>query len=145
MRPQQTREKNPYHKPPEKPSLGEDWAHREGEELGYQRMYGEYGSNARGWVDRPHEKTWPHREHHAGIPPKKYQRSDESIMDHIADVLTYSPDVDATEVTIAVKDGNVILSGTVPERGMIYLVDELLDEVHGIKDFDNHLKVAKKS
>jgi len=141
MRPHERREKLPTEV---------DWASREGEELGYQKMYGEYGSNARGWVDRPHAGNWARRDDYSGsyetypdysgIAPRSYQRSDESLLEAISEALTWSPDVDATDITIAVKNGDVILSGTVPDRTMIYIVDELLEEIYGIKNIDNHIK-----
>ena len=152
MRAQQTREKNPYGKPTAEPKVSAPWGDREGYELGYQRTYGEYGSNARGWNDKPHARNWAHRDNstetypdYSGVGPKNYRRSDESILEHIASMLTWSPDVDASELTIAVKDGNVIIAGTVPDRSMIYLVDDLMDEVHGVQNFDNHVKLAKNT
>jgi osmotically-inducible protein OsmY len=150
MRPQETREKNPYHHRPEDRRAEPPWENREGDELGYQKTYGEYSSNARGWVDRPHPRAATHREaysetypDYSGVGPKNYLRPDENILDHVVELLTWSPDVDASDITIAVKDGIVILAGTVPDRWMIYRVDELMEEVHGVKNFDNHLKLAK--
>lgn len=150
MRPRVIRERNPYHQDPRDRRVGAPWGVREGDELGYQRAYGEYGSNARGWADRPHARHWAHRdnytetyEDYSGIAPKGYQRPDEIILEHIADRLTWSPAVDATEISISVKDGNVVVAGTVPERSMIYIVDELVESVRGVKDFENHLKVQR--
>lgn len=148
MRPYETREKNPYNRRRRDPDSREDldWANREGNELGYQRTYGEYGSEGRGWVDEPHERNWAHRgEDYTGVRPKKYQRSDMSILDQIGELITWSPDVDGSEITIAVKDGNVIVAGTVPTRMMIYIVDDLVESVGGVKEYDNHLKVQRTS
>jgi len=139
MRPQTTREKNPYHRDIRDRRWGADWENREGDELGYQKTYGEYGSDQRGWVDEPHP-TKHVRHGHAGVAPRRFKRSDEMILDHVAEALTWSPDVDARDITIAVRDGDVILSGTVPERDMIFIVDEIMESVHGIRNFDNHLK-----
>lgn len=153
MRASETREKNPYNRSRRDPKSRDQnmsWGNRDGDELGYQKTYGEYGSNARGWVDKPHAKNWARREEYhetyadySGIGPKSYQRSDESLLEHISEALTWSPEVDASEITIAVKNGDVILSGTVPEREMIYLVDELMEEIHGIKNIDNHIKLER--
>lgn len=152
MRAQQTREKNPYNRQQADRRQGAPWGDREGDELGYQKTYGEYGSNARGWVDKPHARNWAHRDNYtesypdySGVGPKNYRRSDESILEHVASLLTWSPDVDASELTIAVKDGNVIIAGTVPDRSMIYLVDDLMEGVHGVKNFDNHVKLSRET
>lgn len=49
----------------------------------------------------------------AGRGPKGYQRSDERIREDISDRLTEAPDVDASDITVAVSSREVILTGTV--------------------------------
>jgi osmotically-inducible protein OsmY len=134
------REKNPLHASDKSAGVQYDrslvspaWGSRLGNEAGYNRTYGDYGSAARGWVDRPHE----------GKGPKGYQRLDESIRAEICETLTRDPDVDASAIEVEVKAGDVLLTGTVPERRMRYWTEEIVDGVFGVKDIENQIKVQE--
>lgn len=134
------REKNPLHADDQSAAVEYDkslvspaWGSKEGNEEGYNRTYGVYGSVARGWVNRPHR----------GKGPKNYQRTDESIRDELVRVLTEDPDIDASEVEAEVKEGDVFLTGTVPERKMRYWVEEAIYKIRGVNDVNNQIKVKK--
>jgi osmotically-inducible protein OsmY len=74
--------------------------------------------------------------------PKGYRRSDERIADDICQRLSVSPEIDASEVTLHVHDGEVTLEGTVPQRYMKHAIDDLAVDCPGVKDVNNRIRVA---
>ena len=75
--------------------------------------------------------------------PKGYQRSDERLKEDISErLMSMGHYVDASEVSIEVKDGNVTLEGTVPERRMKHAIEDVADECMGVKDIDNRIRVS---
>jgi hypothetical protein len=53
------------------------------------------------------------------------------------------PYVDASEVTIEVKNGNVTLEGTVTERRMKHEIEDIAESCMGVKDIDNKIRVSR--
>jgi hypothetical protein len=78
-----------------------------------------------------------------GFGPKNYRRSDERVTEEINDRLYRHPEIDASDVDVTVKEGDVTLSGTVDSRRAKYLAEELCDQVMGVKDVNNQLRVRK--
>jgi hypothetical protein len=60
-------------------------------------------------------------------------------------MLTHDHDIDATNIEIQVRDGEVILSGHVTERGMKRSAEEVAERVSGVKDVQNQIKVQSES
>ncbi len=77
----------------------------------------------------------------SGKGPKNYVRSDERIHEDVCEHLTHHPYVDASDIEVAVKDGEVTLSGTVDGRMVKRAAEEACDHVRGVKDIHNHLRV----
>ena len=77
----------------------------------------------------------------SGRGPRGYARSDDRIRDEICDLLTADPDVDATEITVLVQQGEVTLSGTVGDRRQKRAAEDLADGVPGVGQVHNHLRV----
>jgi hypothetical protein len=75
-----------------------------------------------------------------GRGPKSYRRSDERIREDINEELTRNPNVDATEVEVSVKDGEVTLTGTVENRHDKREAEECAYRVSGVRDVHNHLR-----
>ena len=80
---------------------------------------------------------------HAGRGPKNYQRSDERITDEVCERLTRDPEVDATNIEITVQSGLVTLSGTVTDRQSKRAAEDLANDVWGVKDVQNQIKVQR--
>jgi hypothetical protein len=78
-----------------------------------------------------------------GRAPRGYQRSDERIKEDICDRLMHSW-VDAENVEIEVKQGEVTLSGTVDERRMKRMIEDICDDVLGVKDVQNRIRVGQQ-
>jgi osmotically-inducible protein OsmY len=79
-----------------------------------------------------------------GKGPKGFTRSDERLKEVICESLTDDNDVDASEISVDVKDGKVTLTGTVSERRQKYLIEESVEETGGVKEVDNQLRVRKE-
>lgn len=79
----------------------------------------------------------------AGRGPKGYTRTDDRIREDVCDRLSLDDDVDATEIEVQVKDGEVTLEGSVETRRMKHQAEDLAEAVTGVKDVHNHLRVLK--
>lgn len=78
-----------------------------------------------------------------GKGPKNWVRSDARIRDEVCELLANDPEIDATDIEVTVKDGEVTLSGTVDDRHTKRLAEHVLDDVLGVKDVHNQLRVAR--
>jgi BON domain-containing protein len=78
-----------------------------------------------------------------GRGPKGYRRSDERIREEISDRLMIHPDIDASDVEVAVAGGIVTLTGTTEDRHEKRLAEYLVESVAGVDDVENHLKVRR--
>ena len=78
-----------------------------------------------------------------GVGPRNYQRSDQRIMEDINDRLNDHPYIDASDVQVKVKEGEVILEGTVDSRWAKHHVEDIADEVSGVKDVENRIHIKK--
>jgi osmotically-inducible protein OsmY len=82
---------------------------------------------------------------HRGRGPKDYTRSDERIREDANDRLTDDWRVDASNVTITVKDAEVTLDGTVASREAKRRAEDVVDNVSGVKHVQNNLRVQDMS
>jgi osmotically-inducible protein OsmY len=69
------------------------------------------------------------------------ERSDERLRDEVCDRLMEHGQLDASEVDVQVRNGEVTLSGTVPERSMKRLAEDAAESVMGVRDVMNQLRV----
>src|SRR5690606_2365015 len=75
--------------------------------------------------------------------PRNYRRSDERIQEDICEQIVARDDLDASQVEIETKDGNVTLTGEVPERRMRYAIEDIAAESFGVRDVDNRIRVRR--
>ncbi len=99
--------------------------------------YGGFGSYGGGMG------TYAQRGQFAGRGPKNWQRSDERIKDDVSERLSDHPDIDASEIEVMVKSAEVTLSGTVDHRGAKRLAEDIAQNVSGVKDVHNQIRVEK--
>lgn len=78
-----------------------------------------------------------------GRGPKGYERSDERLREIICERLTDEPSVDASDVSIDVKDKIVKLTGSVSDRRTKYEIEDLVERCGGVKDIDNQVRVRR--
>lgn len=81
---------------------------------------------------------------HAGRGPKSYQRSDDRIKEDINERLTQHADVDATEIDVEIKQGEVTLRGTVENRHEKRIAEDIAENVFGVKDVKNEIRVQSR-
>lgn len=60
----------------------------------------------------------------------------------VIDDLTFDPDVDASDITVEDKDGEVVLGGSVPSYPQYIEAAAVARRVAGVKDVHNYLEVA---
>jgi osmotically-inducible protein OsmY len=77
---------------------------------------------------------------HRGKGPMNFTRSDERIREQICELLSDDEHVDATHVEVTVKGGEVTLTGTVEDRQMKRMAEDLAERASGVKDIHNQLK-----
>lgn len=105
-------------------------------ELGQEQEVGGFGAyHQGGWLGRsdlPRERKGP----------KHYERSDERIREFICERLAQYQSLDVSEVSVEVDGGCVALEGTVPERRMKHLIEDVAAGCWGVKDVENRIRVA---
>ncbi|WP_407935841.1 BON domain-containing protein [Cupriavidus necator] len=78
------------------------------------------------------------------VGPRNYQRTDERILEDLCEQLTRNARLDLNEVEVRVDQGVVTLEGSVPERQQKYRIEDIADEVYGVQEVANHLRVPRR-
>lgn len=78
---------------------------------------------------------------YAGRGPKGYQRSDERLKEQVSDHLMDDDEIDASEITVEVKDGEATLTGTVSSRDEKRAAEQCVEAVSGVREVINQLRV----
>jgi osmotically-inducible protein OsmY len=126
----------------------------------YRPTRGEYGRsrgydrNRRDWFDRAGDEvmSWfgdedaarRRRMDHSGRGPQNYTRSDDRIREDVNDSLTDDWGVDASNVNVTVSNGEVTLDGTVATRLQKRRAEDCAEEVSGVKNVQNNLRVQDR-
>jgi osmotically-inducible protein OsmY len=76
--------------------------------------------------------------------PKGYKRSDDRIREDICDQLSQQSQLDPGEIEVSVSGGEVTLSGSVPERYMKWQAEQVIDNVSGVNEIHNQLRVQRQ-
>jgi osmotically-inducible protein OsmY len=79
-----------------------------------------------------------------GRGPKGYRRSDERVREDVCECLTEDDRVDATNIEVQVKDCEVTLMGTVNSREEKRRAEDLIDDLPGVRDVTNNLRVVNE-
>jgi len=79
----------------------------------------------------------------SGRGPKGYQRSDERIKEQLSDRLMDDDNIDASEISIEVKNGEATLTGTVSSREEKRAAEELAERSPGVREVQNLLRVTR--
>ena len=83
------------------------------------------------------------RPHFVGRGPKGYQRSDERIREEVCDCMTEDPMLDASDIEVDVKQGEVVLCGTVSSREQKRRAEDVAERIIGVRDVTNQLRVTR--
>jgi hypothetical protein len=77
---------------------------------------------------------------HAGKGPKGYRRSDERVLEDACQTLERHPRIDASEISVTVDGGVIVLSGTVDSRETKRLAEQAVEDLPGVRDVRNELR-----
>ena len=77
---------------------------------------------------------------HRGKGPQGYTRSDERIKEQVSEALSDDDQIDATHIEVVVKNGEVILTGTVEDRRQKRLAEDCIEHLPGVRDVQNQLR-----
>ncbi|HYC83879.1 MAG TPA: BON domain-containing protein [Chryseosolibacter sp.] len=78
---------------------------------------------------------------HRGKGPRNYKRPDSRIKEIVCDMYCDHPYLDASNIEVEVKDSEVILSGSVDDRFAKRLAGHLAEEVSGVVNVENRIRV----
>ena len=80
---------------------------------------------------------------YTGYGPRGYRRTDERIQEDICDRLTQHAQIDASDIEVAVLEGEVTLTGTVEDRRIKRMVEANVEMIPGVVDIHNQLRLRK--
>jgi osmotically-inducible protein OsmY len=81
---------------------------------------------------------------HRGKGPKNYRRSDERIREEIQDRLTDDEHIDASNIEVEVKAGEITLMGLVDQRSSKRRAEDIAESISGVTHVENRLKVQPR-
>lgn len=124
-----------------------------GSSFGSMGSMGSFGSS--GYAGRQREDSWGgsragsssmmERESYRGRGPKGYQRADQRIQEDLQERLTDDGDIDANDIEVSVKEGEITLNGTVSERSMKRRAEDLAEAISGSRHVQNNLRVKREN
>jgi osmotically-inducible protein OsmY len=79
---------------------------------------------------------------YVGRGPRNWRRTDTQIRDEVCSALERDGDVDASGMDVEVANGEVTLLGSVPDRRMRRLAEDVAAACAGVHDVHNRLRVA---
>ena len=82
---------------------------------------------------------------HRGKGPQGYKRSDERVREAVCEALTENHEVDATNIDVNVREGEVTLSGTVEDRWQKRAAEDAVGDLPGVRDLHNQIRIADRS
>jgi len=96
-----------------------------------------FGDTSRyGWQSPPYAGP-----NYVGRGPRGYQRTDERIREEVCDRLTEDPRIDASDIEVHMKGGELTLSGSVRTREEKRFTEDLVERITGVREVNNHLRV----
>lgn len=87
------------------------------------------------------ESQYQTQKNFTGKGPKGYRRQDATIHEEVCEALKMDPYVDASDIEVEVQEGVVTLRGTVPSRENKRLAEQCIEDLHGVEDVYNLLRI----
>ena len=109
-----------------------------------QRYHGFSEREPGGFVDRLLQR-WPDLPDYSGRGPRNHTRSDARIEEDVAQRLTDSNALDASDIDLTVQNGVVVLDGSVGDRQDKRLAEDLAESVRGVRGVQNNLRLQRTS
>jgi osmotically-inducible protein OsmY len=121
--------------------------------------YNNRGNDSRNWWDKTKDEVsgWFGDENaqqrrnvdqmndHRGKGPKGYTRTDERIKEDVHERLTEDGQIDASDIEVDVKSGEVFLKGTVKNRQEKRRAEDIIENISGVKNVENHIKLQQEN
>ena len=79
---------------------------------------------------------------HRGKGPKLLHHTDTRIIEEINERLTDDPDLDASQIVVAVADGEVTLDGSVTTKADKRLAEDIAESARGVLEVRNNLRIG---
>lgn len=108
-----------------------------GEPFDLQEDFG--GAPSRGWQQYGRQSA---RGRFSGLGPKGWKRSDERVLEDVQQALEDHGEIDASEIEVKCQNGEIVLSGSVCDRRTKRLAEDAAEDVTGVKDVRNELRVT---
>jgi osmotically-inducible protein OsmY len=80
----------------------------------------------------------------AGRGPQGYKRSDDRITEDVNEMLTQDPEIDASNITVEVHNGELTLKGFVTDREAKRRAEDIAESTSGVKDVQNQLRIKRE-
>jgi hypothetical protein len=129
--------------------LGQDFGHGRAGYTSYRQI--PYWQRPEYSASRPYRRGAPEltsdepaSRSYAGVGPKGYQRPDERIWEDVCELLMRHDQLDASQIEVKVKNGEVTLQGMVESRWAKRLTEDLADSISGVKDVINQLRINQE-
>ena len=127
-------------------NYGSDY-NRDRDERGERGWWDKTSDEVSSWfgdedAERRRERDRQQSGQHRGKGPKGYTRSDDRIKEDINDRLSDDVFIDASEIDVTVSKGEVTLTGTVETRSAKRRAEDIAEEVSGVKNVENRLRLA---
>jgi hypothetical protein len=79
----------------------------------------------------------------SGRGPRGFRISDDRIREQVSERLYHHGDIDASDIDVRVDNGEVTLEGWVDDRRTKRLAEDVADEVDGVQEVHNHLRIRR--
>jgi len=101
------------------------------------------GDEVRSWFGDDEAEQRRRLDQYRGHGPRGYTRSDERIREDVCDRLSDDPRVDASDIEVLVANGEVTLTGNVQDRQAKRRVEDLAEDISGVRNVQNGLRVKQ--
>lgn len=102
------------------------------------------GDEVRSWFGDEDAERRRREDEHRGRGPRGYTRSDDRIREDVCDRLSDNPRLDASDIEVNVSNGEVSLTGTVNSRDAKRRAEDCVEDVSGVKNVQNNLRVQRQ-
>jgi len=121
-----------------------------GVQQGHGQGYDRDSVEARGWGHERGSQSWQPSQSwnsarsYRGMGPKGYRRTDERLREQICEVLTDNDQIDASDLDVIVKDGEITLTGTVEDRRMKVLAERIAESFSSQREVRNSIRIRRQ-
>ncbi|HEY0685404.1 MAG TPA: BON domain-containing protein [Steroidobacter sp.] len=92
---------------------------------------------------REGRQSWADLQSFRGRGPKGYTRTDQRLTEQVCDRLTEDAHIDASEISVEVRNGEVTLTGSVRDRQTKWRVEDVVESCGGVTTVHNRLRVER--